>query len=134
MQIGLIGESIATQIREAEKYRNIEVTQANRDVTVAKINLEAAKDRAAGVKAEGLADAAVMVMEFKAEAEGVKDKVSAFGTGDKYAANLLINKLAPGIREILSNTEGPFAKLFERFASLGSNSDDAKKSKKTKND
>ncbi|MDP6544479.1 MAG: SPFH domain-containing protein [Phycisphaerae bacterium] len=133
-QIGTIRESIATQIREADKYRNVEVTQANRDVTVAKINLEAAKDRAAGVKAEGLADAAVMVMEFKAEAEGVTDKVAAFGTGDKYATNLLINKLAPGISEILSNTEGPFAKLFERFASLGSGSDESAKSKKPKKD
>jgi regulator of protease activity HflC (stomatin/prohibitin superfamily) len=133
-QIGEIRESIATQVREAEKYRNIEVTQANKDVTVAKINLEAAKDRAAGVKAEGLADAAVMVMEFKAEAEGVKDKVTAFGTGDKYAANLLINKLAPGISEILSNTEGPFAKLFERFASLGTTTDESAEAKKPKND
>ena len=129
MQIGKIRESIVTQVRQAEKYRNIQVTQATRDVTVAKINLEAAKDRAAGVKAEGLADAAVMVMDFKAQAEGVKDKVAAFGTGEKYAVNLLINKLAPGISEILSNTEGSFAKLFERFATLGDGSAESKKTK-----
>ena len=135
-QIGEIRESIATQVRQAEEYRNVEVTQATRDVTVAKINLEAAKDKAAGVKAEGLADAAVLVMSYKAEAEGVKEKVSAFGTGDKYAANLLINKLAPSISEILSNTDGPFAKLFERFASLGTatGSDKPQKSAKTKKD
>jgi len=130
-ELGAIRETVATQIREADKYRNVEVTQASKNVSVAKINLEAAKDRAAGVKAEGIADAAVMVMEFKAEAEGVKDKVTAFGTGDKYAMNLLINKLAPGITEILSNTEGSFAKLFERFASLGNG---PKKSETKKND
>ena len=122
-QVGQVREEVATKIRASEKYRNVEVTQATRDVNVAKINLEAAKDRAAGVKAEGLAEAAVKVMEFKAEAAGVKEKVDAFGTGDKYAVNLLINKLAPGIHEILSNTEGSFAKLFERFASLGGGSD-----------
>jgi len=135
-QIGEILETVATQVREAEKYRNVEVTQATRDVTVAKINLEAAKDKAAGVKAEGLANAAVMVMGYKAEAEGVKDKVAAFGTGDKYASNLLINKLAPGISEILSNTDGPFAKLFERFASLGADTepDKSQKPAKTKKD
>jgi len=127
MQIGQIRETIATQIREAEKYRNVEVTQATKDVTVARINLEAAKDKAAGVKAEGLADAAVLVMGFKAEALGVQDKVDAFGSGDKYATNLLINKLAPGISEILSNTEGPFAKLFERFASLQTGSGESAK-------
>ena len=130
-QIGEIRGQIVTKIRQAEKYRNVEVTQATRDVTVAKINLEAAKDKAAGVKAEGLADAAVMVMGFMAEAEGVKDKVAAFGTGDKYAVNLLINKLAPGITEILSNTEGSFAKLFERFASLGDGSGGSDKKKKS---
>jgi hypothetical protein len=57
-------------------------------------------------------------MAHKAEAEGVKAKVTAFGTGSKYAEYALIMKLSPGINEILSNTEGLFARLFERFVSL----------------
>jgi hypothetical protein len=32
----------------------------------------------------------------------------------------LIVKIAPGIAVILSNTDGPFAKLFERFTTVNS--------------
>ena len=46
-------------------------------------------------------------------------KVSAFKTGDRYAEYQLIQKFAPAIRRILSNTEGPFAEIFERFLGGG---------------
>ena len=59
-------------------------------------------------------------MRHKAEAEGMRAKVAAFKTGDKYAEYLLITKLSPAIRRILSNTEGPFADLFRRFSTQGS--------------
>ncbi|MBN1671141.1 MAG: hypothetical protein JXR37_08925 [Kiritimatiellae bacterium] len=118
-QLGLVRAEVATLVRRAEEYRNVQLTQGNRRVEVAKIQLEAAKDKAAGVKAEGFAEAAVKVMEYQAQAEGVKAKVDAFGTGEKYADYLLITRLAPGIRDVLSNTEGTFAELFERFATAG---------------
>jgi len=117
-QFGMIRQDIAGKIREAEQYMAVEVTQGKKHLEVAKIQLEAAKDKAAAVLAQGTAEAAVTVMEHKAEAEGVKAKVTAFGTGDKYAEYALIMKLSPGINEILSNTEGLFAQLFERFVSL----------------
>ena len=119
-QFGLVREDIAGKIREAEQYRAVEVTKAQKVLEVGRINLEAAKDRAAAVLAKGTAEAAVKVMEYEAEAEGVKAKVSAFVSGDKYAEYTLIMKLAPGITEILSNTEGLFARLFERFITLES--------------
>jgi len=117
-KFGVIREEIVGKVREAEQYQAVEVTRAQRELEVGKIQLEAAKDKAAAVLAQGKAEAAVTVMAHKAEAEGVRAKVSAFGKGDKYAEYTLIMKLAPGIKEILSNTEGPFAKLFERFISL----------------
>jgi len=115
--LGQIREEVATLIRQAEEYRNIEVTQGNRRVEVAKIELEAAKDKAAGVRAQGFAEAAVKVMAYTAEAEAVNEKVTAFGTGDQYAEYLLIRRVAPGIENILSSTDGSFAELFERFTS-----------------
>jgi hypothetical protein len=118
MQFGDIRQEIAGQIREAEQYQAVEVTKAKREFEVAKIKLEAAKDRAAAVVATGTAEAAVKVMDYEAQAEGVKAKVTAFGTGDKYAEYSLILKLSPGIHDILSNTEGLFAKLFERFITV----------------
>jgi len=126
-KFGEVRGTIVELIRDAERYRGVEVTKGERDLSVAKIVLEAAKDKAAQAKAKGEAAAAVIVMKHMAEAEGVKAKVSAFQTGEKYAEYQLIIKFSPGIRRILSNTEGLFARLFERFAKMGA-------SKETKKD
>ena len=124
-QRGEIRAGIATVVRAAEQYKAVEVTKAEKELTVATIMLEAAKDKAAKVLTDGTAQAAVIVMKNQAEANAVKAKVSAFETGDRYAEYQLIKKLSPGIRKILSNTEGSFAELFERFGSLGKGDDDA---------
>ena len=117
-KLGALRQEVVRVIREAEQYSVVEVTKAQKEFEVAKIKLEAAKDRAAATLAKGTAEAAVTVMEYKAEAEGVKAKITAFETGEKYAEYALISRLAPGITEVLSNTEGLFAKLFERFITL----------------
>ncbi len=121
-KLGKVRQKIATNVRAAEQYRGVEVTKARRKLEVARIQLEAAKDRAAQVLAKGKAAAAVEVMGHKAEAEGVRAKIGAFGTGNRYAEYQLIMRLAPGIQKILSNTNGPFAKLFERFSAISSDS------------
>ena len=118
-KLGLVRGTIVELVRDAERYQAVEVTIAKKDLAVAKINLEAAKDLAAQALAKGKAEAEVIVMKHTAEAEGVKAKVSAFKTGEKYAEYQLIIKFSPGIRRILSNTEGLFARLFERFAKMG---------------
>ena len=118
-KLGGIRGKVVVEIRSAEQYAKVEITKAEKELAVARIQLEAAKDMAATVLAEGKAEAAVTVMKNKAEAEAVRAKVSAFGTGERYAEYQLIVKMSPAIRRILSNTEGPFAELFERFSSLG---------------
>jgi len=123
-QRGGIREGVATEIRAAQQYQAVEVTKAEKELRVIEVRFEAAKDRAATILAKGTAQAAVTVMRNKAEAEAVRAKVSAFRTGARYAEYQLIKKLSPGIRKILSNTEGSFAKLFERFASMGETEDD----------
>ncbi len=115
-KFGRVREEIVTMIRDAERYQAVEVTKGERDFEVAKIMLEAAKDRAAKTLAEGQAHAEVAVMKHQAEAQAVRAKIKAFGTGEMYAEYQLITKFAPGIRQVLSNTEGLFAELFERFA------------------
>ena len=119
-KFGEVRGTIAELVRDAERYRGVEVTKAERDFAVAKINLEAAKDKAAQVIATGIAKADVTVMKHKAEAEAVKAKISAFKTGEKYAEYQLIMKFSPGVRRIWSNTEGLFADLFSRFARIPS--------------
>jgi len=118
-KFGKVRGSIAEVVRGAERYKAVEVTKAERDLAVAKINLEAARDKAAQALAKGKAQAAVTVMKYKAEAQAVQAKIAAFKTGEKYAEYQLIRKFSPGIRRILSNTDGLFARLFERFAQIG---------------
>lgn len=117
-KLGEVRIVVRQAIREAGKYEKVEVTKAQAALAVAKVMLEAAKDRAAQVRAKGEAQAAVTVMKYKAEAEAIKAKIQAFGQGEQYAEYQLITKLAPGIRKILSNTEGLFAELFERFVTI----------------
>ncbi|MCK4601912.1 MAG: hypothetical protein KAU28_05570, partial [Phycisphaerae bacterium] len=126
-KLGEVRGTIVELVRDAERYQKVEVTKAEKDLAVARINLEAADDTAAQTLAKGKAEAEVTVMKHQAEAEGVKAKISAFKTGEKYAEYQLIRKFSPGIRRILSNTEGLFARLFERFAKMGA-------SKETKKD
>lgn len=114
-QLGEIRQQVATQIREAEKYAAVNVTRAQQDLEVAKINLEAAANKAAAVVATGKAKADVAVFKARAEAEGKKARIAPFGSGEKYADYLLTEKLAPSIRSIWSNTDGPFADMFKRF-------------------
>jgi len=125
-KLGEVRGTIVELVRDAERYRGVEVTKAEKEVEVARINLEAAEDTAAQTLAKGRAAAAVIVMKHMAEAEGVKAKVSAFQTGEKYAEYQLIIKFSPGIRRILSNTEGLFARLFERFAKMGASQETKK--------
>jgi len=118
-KLGRVREDVRQKIRAAEQYAKVLITKANEMLEVARLKYEAASDEAEAVRAAGTAEAAVTVMRNEAEAEAVRAKVSAFGTGGQYAENLLIQALAPGITEILSNTDesSPFARLFERFTS-----------------
>lgn len=126
VKLGKVRSEIVRQIREAEQYQAVEVTQAKKQFEVAKIELEAAKDLAAAVRAKGKAEADVMVMNYRAEAEGVRAKVSAFGNGTKYSEYALLQKLAPGIQDVLSNTDGLFARLFERFVTIDEDANDGR--------
>ncbi len=105
----------AENIRAAEQYSKVEITKAQKMVAVAEINLEAAEDLAEALRQKGFAEADVILMNNNAQAEGVRAKVEAFGSGEKYAEYLLSIKLSPAVKRILSNTKGTFADLFNRF-------------------
>ena len=116
-KLGRIRVQVAEEFRAAEQYSKVELTEAKKKLAVALVRLESAKDRAEQILSKGEAAADVTVMRHEAEVEAVRAKVAAFGSGDAYAENQLIKKMGPGIKRIFSNTEGPFAKLFNRFTS-----------------
>ena len=60
--------------------------------------------------------ASVVLLNKQAEAEPLRQQVAAFGDGNAYAQYFFFQKLAPSVKSILTNTEGPFADLFHQLS------------------
>jgi regulator of protease activity HflC (stomatin/prohibitin superfamily) len=101
--------------KEAEQRKIISVTDANRQLEVARLDLESASKQAKAIIARGQADANVILYDYQARAEPLKSAVDAFGGGMVYAQHFFLQKIAPSIQSVLSNTDGPFADIFKSF-------------------
>ncbi|MFH1416898.1 MAG: SPFH domain-containing protein [Planctomycetota bacterium] len=113
--VGDAKRSVVTVIKEAEQRKVVSVTHALRELEVAKLALEAATKEAAAIRSRGQAEANVILFEYQARAEPLRDAVAAFGDGYTYAQQFFVKKVAPSIKSILSNTDGPFAEIFKSF-------------------
>lgn len=106
--------------KEAEQRKIVSVTQAERQYEVGVLELEAATKQASAMVARGRAEANVVLYDFQARAEPLKNAVDAFGDGMTYAQHFFFQKVAPAMQSILSNTEGPFADVFKSFQQVRS--------------
>jgi regulator of protease activity HflC (stomatin/prohibitin superfamily) len=113
--IGDANTAVVKVIKTAEQQRDVAVTQAQQRLAVAKLQLEAAQRQADAMTALGQADANVTLLKKQAEAEPLRQTIEAFGGGDTYARFIFNQKIAPSIKSILTNTDGPFADLFTQF-------------------
>ena len=114
----LIGDArrqVVTLTKEAEQRKGVAVTQAHRQLEVAKLALEAAEKEAAAIRARGEAEANVVLFEYQARAEPLARAVQAFGDGATYARQFFLQRVAPAIKTVLSNTDGPFADIFKQL-------------------
>lgn len=114
----LIGDArrqVVTVVKEAEQRMSVQITQASRELEVAKLALEAAEKEAAAIRARGEAEANVILFDYRARAEPLARAVKAFGDGVTYAQQFFVQRVAPSIKTVLSNTEGPFADIFKQF-------------------
>ncbi len=114
----LLGDArrdVVTLETKAEQRKAVAITKAYQDAEVAKLNLEAAEKLAAAVRSRGEAEAKVILFEYQAKAEPLQRAVGAFGDGTTYAQQFFLQRVAPSIQSILSNTEGPFADIFRQF-------------------
>ena len=109
-------QGVIEKTTKAEQEQTVAVTFAEQKFKVAETQLEAAKDKATAITAKAQADADVIRFNNAAEVAGLAAKVEAFGgDGRSLARNILLEKLAPGFRSILSNSEGPLMELFGQF-------------------
>lgn len=113
--VGEARQSVVTVTQEAKKRQVTIVTQAEGELDVVRLELEAAKKEANAIVSRGEAEANVVRFDFQARAEPLQASVAAFGDGTTYAQHFFLGRIAPSIRSILSNTEGPFAEVFKQF-------------------
>lgn len=102
----------------AKEEQQVALEAANRDKAVAEQKLEAARDEAEAIMARAQAKAAVVGYQNEADAAGWQKAVEALGNdGEAYARYVLYQKLAPGYRNIMTNTaDSPLMDVFRVFA------------------
>lgn len=109
-------QAVIEQTTRAEQDNSVAVTLAEQKLKVTQTQLDAAKDKASAIVAKAQADADVIRFNNKADVAGLGARVAAFdGDGSALAQNILVGKLAPAFRSILSNSEGPLMDLFGQF-------------------
>jgi regulator of protease activity HflC (stomatin/prohibitin superfamily) len=113
--IGDANKQVVTIVKEAQRGKDVALTKARQDLAVAKLKLEAARKQAEAIVARGQAEAHVILLDKQAEAEPLRRQIQAFGDGDTYAQFFFFQKIAPAVKSILTNTDGPFADLFKQF-------------------
>jgi hypothetical protein len=101
-----------TDTIKATKEQQVQVIAAQRDLEVARKDLETAEKQAMAILATGKGAADVITYTRTAEANALKAIVAPFGSGAAYARYLYLGKVAPNIENILSNTDGPLAEPF----------------------
>ena len=113
--IGDAKREVVTTVKQAEQRQLVAVTQANRELEVSRLELEAAEKLASAIRAIGQADANVILFEYQAKAEPLARAVKAFGDGTTYAQQFFVRQVAPSIQTILSSTDGPFSNIFREL-------------------
>ncbi len=99
-------------VQKATKEQQVQLIAAQRDLEVTRKDLQTAENQALAIIATGQGDADVISYTRTAEASALKAIITPFGTGTTYARYLYLQKIAPNIESILSNTEGPLAEPF----------------------
>lgn len=114
--IGQANREVVTVVKQAQQSQAVALTEASKRLEVAKLRLESAKEEAAAIRSRGEADAEIVLLRAKAEAEPLRDAIRAFGGGESYAQFFFYQKLGPSLKAILASTDGPFADIFRSLA------------------
>ena len=107
------------EVQKATKEQQVQLIDAQRDLEVARKDLEAAENQALATIATGQGDADVITYNRTAEANALKAMITPFGKGAAYARYLYLQKIAPNIEGILSDTEGPLAEPLRQLSKPG---------------
>jgi len=115
--IGEVNKDVVTLTTMAEQSAAVAITEANQRLQVAQFDLDSSRKQAEGIVSLGKADAQVVLYQYQAQAEPLAASVAAFGDGMTFARNQFLLKVAPSIKSVLTNTDGPLADVFRSFQS-----------------
>ncbi len=115
-KIGEADREVVTITIQAEQRKAVALTEASKQFEVAKLDLEAARETAAALVSRGEAAAEVILLDYEAEANPLRDAIDAFGGGEAYAQYFFYQKLGPALKSVLASTEGPFADIFRSLS------------------
>lgn len=114
-QINDAQREVSVKIKDADKNAEVKTIGAEQKLDVAQRNLKAAINNAKAILAKAEAHAKVIIFNNLAEAKALQEAIDAFGGGANYAKHALLKKIAPGIEDILDNTDGIFSTFFKDF-------------------
>lgn len=115
-EVGQANREVVTVTIKADQAKAVALTETNKRLEVAKLELEAARETAQARIARGTADAEIVLLDYEAEAKPLADAVRAFGDGETYARYFFYQKLGPAVKSVLASTEGPFADIFRALS------------------
>lgn len=115
-ELGKAKQEVVTVTIEADQKKAVALTDAKKRLEVAKLELDAAKAKAAAIISKGKAEADVLRLGFEAQAKPLQEAVAAFGDGETYAQFFFYQKLAPALKSVLASTDGPFADIFRALS------------------
>ena len=78
--------------------------------------METAEKQYQAIVSIGQGDADVITYTRTAEANALRAMVAPFGSGTAFGRYLYLQKVAPNILNILSNTDGPLAEPFKELS------------------
>ncbi len=99
----------------AKQLQSVALTDANKNLGVAKIENEAADFQAKAKIAKGEADRDVIMYKMEAEANALEMQSKAFQSGMNLARYNFLKKISPQMKIIFTTDEGPLGSIFEEF-------------------
>ena len=99
---------VSVMIKEADKDAEVKIIGAQQKLDVSQRNLKASINNSKSILAKAGAKSKVIIFNNLAEAKALQAAIDAFGGGENYARHSFLKKIAPGIEDILDNTDGIF--------------------------
>lgn len=104
----------------AEQGQSVALTEANRNLEVAKLQNEAADFQVQAKLAKGQAQRDVVKLKMEAEANALEQKAKAFDGGANLSRYMFLKTIGSKIKYIFTDDKGPFGSIFEGFSASSS--------------